>query len=137
MHTDTIFSEKSAAKTGLYVKEDFKTVTNKYGKNNIEKKEKAVVRDIFRSEINKKSISGKFSYTIQHGDDKRLSRNGVLRVYNINEPVEIPVGELLGKWKKSHVGVTLVVLNQEWHIEGEVAEDAVNKAKPSKFSMFF
>jgi len=61
----------------------------------------------------------KFRYTIQKGDFRRLDRDGVLKVYKINEPVNIPVRRLLGKWKDTHIGVTIFKLNEEWKVEGE------------------
>src|SRR3954453_3374930 len=70
----------------------------------------------------------KFSYTIQKGDFERLNRDCVLKVYKINEPVDIPVRRLLGKWKDTHIGVTIFKLNEEWRIDGE--EQVVYSKQP-------
>ena len=65
-------------------------------------------------------------YTIQKGDDKRLNKHGVLRVYNLSEPLDIPVRKVLGKWKKEQIGVTLVFVSGNWQIEGEIVEHMIN-----------
>ncbi len=128
MYTTSICSEKPPVKTSIYIKGDFNKLRSpKNGGQSSLEKEKAIVRDILQSPATQKSITGKFAYTIQKGDDKRLSRDGVLKVYNINEPIDIPVGKLLGNWKKSHIGVTLVVLNNQWCVEGEVFEGRIYK----------
>lgn len=90
-------------------------------------KEKAIIIDIFQNKESKKSQRVKLTYTIQQGDDQRLNRDGVLRMYNINKPIEIPVSKLLGKWKKNHIGVTLAIINEEWQIEGGLVEHIMHK----------
>lgn len=127
MHTTTILSEKSPAKTCIYIKGDFRKsaaykycVNNTAGKSN--KKEKAIVRCIPPTSGIEKSINGKYRYILQPGDNKRLSRDGVLRLYSINKAIDIPVRKLLGKWKAGHIGVALVVLDGQWCIEGELVE---------------
>lgn len=64
-------------------------------------------------------------YTIQEGDERRISKDGILRVYNLKESIDIPVQKLLGKWKKEHAGVTLVLINGKWNVEGEMAEHTI------------
>lgn len=76
--------------------------------------------------------AGKYKYTIQKGDDKRLSRDGMLRVYHLKEPVDIPVRRLLGNWKKDHVGLTLVVVNDKWQIDGQIIKHSIQKHKTDK-----
>lgn len=90
-------------------------------------KGKAIIIDISKNQAPKRSPGVKLTYTIQYRDGQRLKRDGVLRVYNINEPIEIPVTMLLGKWKKSHIGVTLTFENEEWHIEGGRVEHKKHK----------
>lgn len=133
MNTKTNFSEKPSVKTGLYIKGDFKkiissecSINNTAVESNLNK-EKTIVRDISQTPETNKSIKGNFTYTIQPGDNKRLSGDGVLRVYNIKEPIDIPVRNLLGKWKKSHIGVSLIIINGQWCVEGEVAAHSINK----------
>lgn len=69
----------------------------------------------------------KLRYTIQKGDDRRLNRDGGIRVYNLREPLDIPVKKLLGKWKNEHVGVTLMYMNEKWIIEGEMVQHTINR----------
>ncbi len=130
MKTISIFSEGTSLKTGLYIKSDFKLY--KYGINKNAKKlpfenEQAVVRHISQTPAANQSIPGNHKYTMQQGDEKRLSKNGVLKVYNIKEPIDIPVSKLLGNWKKSHIGVTLIVSNGQWCIEGGEFEQRIHK----------
>lgn len=68
----------------------------------------------------------KILYTIRREDYRKLNRKGVLTVYNIKEPIEIPVTRLLGKWKKNHIGITVFKLNEEWQIEGEHGNHIIN-----------
>lgn len=58
-------------------------------------------------------------YTIKEGDNKRLNKKGILVVYNLNQAIEIPVIRLLGKFKKTHVGVTLYRQHGLWQIEAQ------------------
>ena len=132
MNTTSTFSAETSLKTGLYIKSDFKLY--KYGKNNNVvnpgvTKEKAVVKHIFQTPAANQGIAGNHTYTIRQGDDKRLSKDGVLRVYNIMETINIPVRSLLGNWKKSHIGVTLIVTNGQWCIEGEEVEYCIPSEK--------
>lgn len=132
MNTTSILSENFAAETGIYIKggfrkSEYKSNTNgSAGKAGL-KKEKAIVRYIFHSYEKNKSLKEKLTYTIQHGDNKRLNKDGVLRVYNMNQPLDIPVGKLLGNWNKSHIGVTLVVLNGQWSVGEEFIRNPVHK----------
>ena len=64
----------------------------------------------------------KHRYTVKQGDYKRLNKDGVLKVYNMNEPVEIPVTSMLGKWKNTHIGVTFFRIGEEWKVIGRQAE---------------
>src|SRR4051794_7454141 len=73
-----------------------------------------------------KSDLANLQYTVQKGDERRLNKDGVLRVYNRQVPIDIPVTRLLGKWKKEHVGVTLIYKNFRWQIEGESSFDINN-----------
>lgn len=135
MHTNSIFSEKSAGTTSIYIKGVFKKENfGKYEMNTTGDKsdfikEKAVVRHIFQTPADNKDIADNHRYTIRQGDDRRL-RDGVLRVYNIKEPIDIPVGKLLGRWKMSHIGVTVFTSNDQWFIEGEAFKH--NMLKPEK-----
>lgn len=127
----TLF-KKTVTKEGNYIKGNFKKeITGKDFDNTnsskILKTEKAIVRDIFKTTATDESIKGGYTYTIQPRDNKRLSKDGVLRVYNISEPVDIPIRQLLGKWNKEHVGITLVVKDNEWCIEGRVPEHSIPK----------
>lgn len=58
-------------------------------------------------------------YTIKQGDYERLNREGFLEVYNLTEEIKIPVRQLLGKWRKAHIGITLIKTNERWQIDGE------------------
>ena len=66
------------------------------------------------------AFNAELNYTFQQGDGQKLKKNGILRVYNINQPIEIPVTRLLGKWKESYVGVTVGVRGGEWVIEKQI-----------------
>lgn len=94
-----------------------------FSKAGIERKfggEKILAEDFFKNKTGKsKKIN--FTYTIQKEDYKRLNKNGILRVYNLSKPIDIPVVAILGKWKKEHIGVTLVVVNGKWCIKGGVS----------------
>lgn len=110
------------------------SITKSTSKNEPEAEE-AIVIDMFQNTI-RKSHGLKQTYTIRHRDDKRLNREGVLRVYNFNEPIDIPVTRLLGRWKSSHVGVTLVLINERWHAEGKVVEETDYKQATANLLMF-
>ena len=81
----------------------------------------ATIVSIFKNQIGR-SHEVKLSYTIKEGDNKRLKRDGVLRVYNMKEPIDIPVHKLLGKLRNTHVGTTLYYANNEWQVEGGLVE---------------
>lgn len=126
MNTTSIFSQKSPVETGIYIKADFKKQQSyKYDVKNAAadklqvEKEEAIVKSIFQTSVTNKSITGNHKYTIVQGDDKRLNKDGVLRVYKMTEPIDIPVRRLLGNWKKSYIGVTLIVANGQWCVEGD------------------
>lgn len=100
--------------------------------------EESLAINVSENKITEKKKKMNFSYTIQKGDCKRLSKEGILRVYHINEPIDIPVGRLLGRWKKEHIGITLVAINGKWCIKGGRAEDAMPKAvvnEPLSFNL--
>lgn len=124
MNTTSTFSKNSSIETGIYIKGDFTRKSRKYEMNNVTastlpfEKEETIVKSIFQTSAADKNITGNHSYTLQQGDDKRLNKDGVLRVYNSNEPIDIPVRRLLGNWKETHTGVTLIVADGQWCVEG-------------------
>ncbi len=129
MNTTSNFSENSRIETGILIKGNFKKEKlSNFDMNNIAagkspfEQEKAVVRNIFQTPFSDTSITGNHTYTILEGDEKRLSKDGLLKVYNINKQIDIPVRKLLGNWKKSHVGITLIVENGQWCVEGQPFE---------------
>jgi len=129
MNTTSNFSENSRIETGILIKGNFKKEKlSNFDMNNIAvgkspfEQEKAVVRNIFQIPFSYTSITGNHTYTILEGDEKRLSKDGLLKVYNINKQIDIPVRKLLGNWKKSHVGITLIVENGQWCVEGQPFE---------------
>lgn len=134
MNTTSNFSENSRVDTGILIKGNFKKEkSSSFDINNIAagklpfEKEKAVVRNIFQAPASDTSITGNHTYTILEGDDKRLTKNGVLKVYNINKQIDIPVRKLLGNWKKTHVGINLIVENGQWCVEGQPFEYSIPK----------
>ncbi len=80
------------------------------------------VIDIDRNPDKKTKTVG-LIYTLQQGDNKKLNRDGVLRLYYLDQPIEVPVTKLLGKWKRTHVGVTLSCLYENWQIEEGEGQD--------------
>lgn len=133
MNSTSTVAEKSLNQNCILIKSNFlEEIECKYGKTKSRgklesAKEKAVVIDIFKNQTVNESQRAKITYTIQRGDDKRLNRIGVLRVYNIKEPIDIPVRKLLGNWKNTHIGVTLIAINREWQIEGVMPEHILVK----------
>jgi hypothetical protein len=79
-----------------------------------------------QSKFQQQSGAIKIRYTIKQGDQKRLNRAGVLKVYYLDAPVEIPVIPLLGKWKKSHIGITFEKTDEEWKIERDYVPFRIN-----------
>lgn len=73
----------------------------------------------------KKKIN--FTYTIQREDYRRIDKKGILRVYNLSEPIDIPVVRILGRWKKEHIGVTLIATNGKWCIKGGAMQYSIPK----------
>ena len=61
-----------------------------------------------------KRFSPALTYTFKQGDGQRLNKNGILTVYNFNEPIEIPVTGLLGKWKEGYVGLSVSIRDGKW-----------------------
>lgn len=127
----TLF-RKPVTKEGNYIKGNFKKdITGKDfdNKNNFKtlKTEKAIVRDIFKTTASNENVKGEFTYTIQLRDNKRLTKDGTLRVYNMRQPIDIPIVPLLGKWNREHVGIILVSKDGEWLIEGRVAQQSVHR----------
>ena len=76
------------------------------------------VGENFQDESPVRTNLTKIKYTLRPGDDKRLDKRGVLKVYNINTLIEIPVTGLLGQWKNTHVGTTIFKADDKWQIEG-------------------
>lgn len=128
------FSKNSPATSGVYIKGAFEK--EKSGKNELNNtaaeakglKEKAVVRHISEAPATNKFIAGNYKYTIAPGDNQKLNKQGILRVYNLKESIDIPVRRLLGNWKPSHVGVTLIVANGQWCTE-DGSEHRIEKAE--------
>ncbi len=89
-----------------------------------------IFKDNNQNHIQNKSEFIKIRYTIKQGDQKRLNKRGVLKVYKVDQLIEIPVTSLLGKWKKTHVGVTVFKLNEEWQIEGRQVQLIINSQMP-------
>ena len=133
MKNTSSFSENSRVETAILIKGNFKKEKCNYDINNITagkssfEKEKAVVRNIFQTPAVDTSITGNHTYTILEGDDKRLSKEGVLKVYNINKQIDIPVRKLLGNWKKTHIGITLIIENGQWCVEDQPFEYCIPK----------
>ena len=124
MFSSSNLFKRTGISNGIYIKGNFKKgIARKYFISKVIKrlvgKQEAVVRDIFPTSA-KKTQRAEVSYTIQKGDDKRINRNGILRVYNINEPIDIPVRQILGKWSKNFIGVTLVFAGDKWDIKGKL-----------------
>jgi len=131
MTNTSILSEK-CNETGIYIQGNFKKGMCKSRMNGIDskvvaKKGKVIVKTIFQTSGKNENLKEKLTYTIQKGDDKRLCREGVLRVYNIKEPIDIPIINLLGKWKNTHIGITLFVLNGQWYAGKEFVENLTYK----------
>jgi len=137
MDTASILSKKSPVKhfigiktpaaintTGLHTKTTGKS-DYKYSK------EKAIVINMFQSPTENESGKIKFTYTLALGDHKRLNSKGILTVYDFSEPINIPVVKLLGDWKKTHAGITLIRINKNWCVKGEVVKNVANKPKPA------
>lgn len=93
---------------------------------------KSIIIDINQKEATKKSERVILTYTIKKGDNRRLNRDGILRLYKLDRPIEIPVTKLLGKWKHTHIGVTLACIYEEWQIEEGQVEHIMHK--PFKFA---
>lgn len=136
MHTTSTCSKKLPLQNCTNIKAIALTETaNKSGipvnKSDCEdSEEKAVVIDIFRNQAAKISHKTKFTYTLKHGDDKRLNKEGVLRVYDLNKSVNIPVTELLGTWKDTHIGVTFVAGDNNWCLKGDIIKNKVTQHTP-------
>lgn len=142
MQTSSTTVEKSFIANGIYIECDFKKATlsdfvgNKgTGKSQAESKT-AIVRDISEDQYGKKTPSLRSAYTLQEGDENRLNKNGVLRVYNLNEPLDIPVTDLLGKWRKQHVGVTLFLTNGKWCTGGKLVANEIDEQAEGSLAAF-
>lgn len=99
-------------------------------------REKAIVIDMFENTSINKTPKVDLTYTIKAGDNNRLNSRGDIKVYDHNEPIFIPVGRLLGKWKNTHIGVTLVVINDNWRVKGEVLNSPVYNDEQSMWVAF-
>lgn len=93
------------------------------------KEQKNIIEYGLQNQVRLKSAVIKIRYTIEPGDCKRLNKQGILKVYNIDEPIEIPVTALLGKWKNAHIGITIFKLNEEWQIEGRQSQCIFSEKK--------
>ena len=118
-----------------YTKADNYLMINKKGANATAKGEKAIIINMFQNHEIDKATNEKFTYTIKQGDDKKLNKNGVLTVYNMSEPVDIPIEKLLGKWSNTHIGITLIAVNQRWMVKGDM-QTMVFKQESSVQSAF-
>ena len=112
-----------------------------FNKEGIERKfreEDILAEEFFKNKAGKaKNVN--FSYTVQKEDYKRLDKKGMLRVYNLSKPVDIPLVGILGKWKKQHIGVTLVAIDGKWCIKGGAASNrtvADTAEEPLSFQLF-
>lgn len=135
MQTSSASSKKSIEK-GIYIKGCFKSekASNSRIHTNTDQPEfrndKGLIRDFLQNEITEKNQKVKLVYVLQEGDYKRLNRNGVLRVYNINEPIDIPVKGLLGKWRNDYIGVAFILINDSWHIGGKISHNETPRQEP-------
>lgn len=93
-------------------------------KTPLQTEKKSLIRVVQNTTVKNECV--KLKYTLQNGDDRRLNKEGVLRVYNMSEPLDIPVKQVLGRWKKEHIGVTLIFSNEQWHIEGEIIKHTIH-----------
>lgn len=91
--------------------------------------EKAIIINMFPSRMEKESGKIKFTYTLTSRDDKRLNSQGILTVYDLSKPINIPVVKLLGDWKKTHAGITLIRINENWCVKGQVVKNVADKPK--------
>ena len=123
MKTASILSKKSNSADCLIINmRPVKTATSLFkGNHNIKTSnssgEKATIINMFANKVINKKSKAEFTYILRQEDDKRLNINGVLRVYHMNEPIDIPVESLLGKWNNTHVGVTLISFNEKWSLK--------------------
>ncbi len=90
----------------------------------------ATIRNIIRNQPEPKGKRIKLTYTIQKQDYNRLNKEGVLRIYNLSKPVDIPITLLLGKWKNTHIGVTMKCINEKWEIEKGLVKHVIQKHEP-------
>lgn len=125
MNTTSTFSETYPDKTGIYIKGYFKKEISYKNEVNVlnsksDNKDETIVRHIFQTPFINKSIKAKLNYTIHESDERRLTKDGILKVYNMNERIDIPVTKLLGKWNRSHIGIHLIVVDGQWRVEGEM-----------------
>lgn len=90
-------------------------------------KDESIVIAIKQNRSQHKSQSIKLRYKITAGDCRRLNKDGVLKVYNMDQLVEIPVSRLLGKWKTTHIGITVFKTDDQWQVNQSQAECIINK----------
>lgn len=124
---DSVF--KLYAVDGFSIEEmlDKPGTTKSNAKTQPEAEKKSPIRVVHKTAS--KNHREELKYTIQKGDDRRLNKDGVLRVYNLSEPFDIPVKKVLGKWKQEYVGITLVLVNEKWHIEDEKIKHVIQRHK--------
>jgi len=87
------------------------------------------VPEIGAEKISGQTLKGELVYTIRRGDNKRLTRDGLLRVYNLNQKIEIPVTRLLGRWKKTHVGLSIIITGKDYQVEGKQVHQKSDTSK--------
>lgn len=119
----------------LYKKTTDNSIINKDFKNFNLKGEKAIIINMFENKSTNQSLSEDFTYVIKQGDQGKLNENGTLMVYNLSEPVDIPIEKLLGKWNNTHIGVTLAFSDNKWSVKGGI-ENFVFKQEPFILSAF-
>ena len=73
-------------------------------------------------------INSQLTYTFKENDGKRINKDGNLVLYDIDRPLEIPVTQLLGKWKKDFVGITVGIKGGKWFVEKGTGITKMRKA---------
>lgn len=134
MKTTSILSKKTTSQGSISINTlSDKRATNHFKNNNNIRNinpsgEKAIIINMFQNQEIHKNSGVQFTYVLKQGDDRRLDKNGVLRVYDMNEPINIPVEKLLGTWKNAHIGITLI-LNGRWLVKDK-AENIIIRQEP-------
>lgn len=122
MNSNSALSKKTLTSGGIYINGNFSAKSDDRLNRNVSSdksnSKKVISGNFFENDGENKNLVTRHVYTIKPGDNKRLTKDGVLKMYNIAEPVNIPVVALLGKWNKSHIGTTLVCINNMWAVKG-------------------